>query len=266
MGKVYYINGGVFASTGNLFTRNIFALDPICPEGAITITPPNGILEITENSGSIFDTYHVKDFVTASGIKVGNIFAFKDIYDYTIESYRHHRELLYQLFLNPPKEEQLRSVFYQQQYAHLFSLLELFLSNTFVKQTCDNEESYRRVLNSMILTSANIVRNSNKKILSGKDCLQKELLYIESIQNHIVYHRFKLISELFHIAFDIDIDFSDLSDPLNIRNDIIHRFGHSTKGADIKITEADVMSLFCIIDNHVYDIIKQLSLIASVDD
>ena len=260
MGKVFHIKGGVFATTGNLYTRNIYAGDGRCPEGAITITPPNGILEITHNTGSIFDTYYVKDFVTASGIDVGNIFAFKNIYQFTVNSYQNNRELLTKLLMSAPEDVQLRQIFNQQQYAHVFSLMERFLSDTFVRQTCDNEGSYHRVLDSGILTAKNIIQGkANKELIRGDDCLEKELLYIRSIENYIVYHKFDLISELFSIAFDISVDFSSLKRPLEVRHDIIHRFGHSVKGAEVVITEKDILSLLDTVDGFVTTISSHIT-------
>ena len=259
MGKIYVINGGVFATTGNLYTRDISAGDERCPEGAIVITPPNGEWEITKNTGSIFDTYLVKGFVAASGIDVGDIFAFKNIYQFTIDSYNKNRDLLKKLLLSPPQDTQLRHIFYQQQYAHVFSLMERFLSDTFVRQTCDNEESYHRVLDSGILVSKNIVQGkTNRAIIAGEDCLDKELLYINSIENYIVYHKLDLVSELFSIAFNITIDLEALKNYLDTRHDIIHRFGQSTKGAERKITEVDVLSLIETIDGYVKTITEQM--------
>lgn len=259
MSKVYYIDGGVYATTGNLYTRDISAGDEHCPDGAIVITPPNRVLEITKNTGSIFDTYHVKSFVAASGVDVGNIFAFKSIYQFTIDSYNKNRALLIKLLLNPPEDVLLRNLFYQQQYAHVFSLMERFLSNTFVRQTCDNEESYHRVLDSGILVSKNIVQGkTNKAIINGIDCLDKELLYINSIENYIVYHKLDLISELFSIAFNINIDLSLLKSYLEVRHDIIHRFGQSTNGIERIIREADVFYLIETIDGYVKTISEQI--------
>lgn len=260
MGKIYVINGGIFATTGNLYTRDIWTMDDRCPEEAIIITPPNGVLEITQNTGSIFDTYHVKSFVTASGIDIGNIFAFKDIYQFTINSYKMNRDILKRLLLCPPKDLELRHIFYQEQYAQVFSLLERFLSDTFVRQTCDNENTYHRVLNSGILISKNVIQGKvNRKIIKGSDCLEKELLYIRTIKNNIVYHKFDLIRELFSIAFNISVDFSPFTEPLVVRHDIIHRFGHSIKKRiDWTISEKDVLSLIEMVDGLVTTISSQL--------
>jgi len=264
MSKIFCINGGVYATKGSLFAREIHALDGRCPKEAIIITPPDGWLEITEDTGSIFDTFYVKGAVTALGIENerGSITAYKDIYQFTVDSYNKGRGLLEKLLLSPPNDFELRCIFYQQQFAHVFSLLELFLSDTIVRQTCDCEESYHRVLDSNILCSKRIIRDKiGVRIIRGDDCLKKERLYIKSM-NNIVYHRFDLVSSLLFIAFGISDDLSDLEGNLKIRNDIIHRFGRGTNRMDNMITETDVIDLLKKVDSHVSTISSQISKIS----
>lgn len=259
MGKVYYIEGGLIATTGNLYTKDVYSGVTDCPNDAIIITPNNAILEITKDEGSIFDIYYVKSGVVSSGN--GDIYSFKDIYQFTIDSYNRDKQSLLRLLSDPPADLQLRRIFYQQQYAYVFSLMERFMSDTFVRQTCDNEESYHRVLDSGILLSMNnIVRNKvNKNIITGKDCLSKELLYISTIQKCIVYHRLSLVHDLFSIAFNIEADFDELKDSLEIRHDIIHRFGRSIKGVERSISEADIQNLIDKVDRCVNSISSQMS-------
>ena len=119
MSKVYYIDGGVYATTGNLYTRDISAGDERCPDGAIVITPPNGELEITKNTGSIFDTYYVREWVTASGISglsKGAICAFADIYVFTIRDYVDGLRLIESMLDNIPKDPR-KNLYLQQQFA-----------------------------------------------------------------------------------------------------------------------------------------------------
>ena len=266
MGKVFYVNGGVFATTGNLYTREIYAGDSFCPEGATVYTPPSGAIEITEDMGSIFDTYHVRDYVTSGGIDVGGIYAFKDIYDFTASSYRQNRDLLKSLFsvtLATPRQNDL---YYKQLFAQVFSLFEKFLCDTFVRQTCDREESYHRVLDSKILTEKRIIRSrSDIRIINGNDTLEKELLYIQAVKG-IVYHRLDLVESLFFIAFGIQLDLASLNNDLIIRNDIIHRFGYSDKGKLRVLTKEDIITLFERVDTIVESIIQQIESTPSADD
>ena len=266
MGKVYYVNGGIFATTGNLYTRNIYAGDSFCPDGAIVLTPPDGAIEITRNTGSIFDTYHVRDYVTAGGIDVGNIFAFKDLYSFTASSYRQNRDLLKSLLSLTPASPQQKNLYYQQLFAHIFSLFEKFLCDTFVRQTCDREASYHRVLDSNILIDKRVVRlKPDIRILTGDDSLKKELLYIQSVKG-IVYHRLDLVASLFSTAFGIQLDLSLLNNDLDIRNDIIHRFGYSDKGVQRVLSEENVIVLLEKVDAIVESIIQQIESTLSTDD
>lgn len=147
MGKHFYIDGNLVASTGNLYTKTISAGCTWHPEDAIVIVPPSGVLEITEDSGSIFDSYYVSGEVAASGIldvSKGAICAFADIYEFTIKDYKEGLVLIESMLDSIPSDE--RGILYlQQQFASVFSLMERFLSCTFVRQTCDREDSYYRV-------------------------------------------------------------------------------------------------------------------------
>lgn len=241
MGKVYYIDGELVSTTGTLYTKDIYAGVLTCPEGAYPITPPDGVFKITDVMGSIFDTYHVKGGVYASGIDKGNIYAFKDIYQLTVNAYQHNRKLLLKILASPPEEEQLKNIFYQQQYVSVFGLFERFLCDTFVRQTCDREESYKKVLKSKMF-----------KCLSNKpDCLSKELQYIKIVKENIVYHRFDIIKELFEKAFCVSVDFDPIKKMLKTRHDIVHRFGRSVKGTEIFLTERDVEDLLEKVDKCV---------------
>lgn len=256
MGKIYYIDGDLVSTTGNLYTKDIYAGDLCCPEGAVSIKPKNGVLKITEETGSIFDTYHVKGCVCASGIENGNIYAFKDIYELTTAGYQHNRELLLRILASPPEEDQLKNLFYQQQYVSVFGLFERFLCDTFVRQTCDREESYNNVLKSM--TFKKLIRKADKKTINGPDCLSKELLYVKIVENNIVYHRFNILKELFEAAFCISVDFGAIEKALKIRHDIVHRFGLSIKGTEIFLTKRDVEDLLDKVDKCVETISTQI--------
>ena len=78
MGKHIFVNGDLFASTGNLYTRDIAAGRSWYPSDAEIITPEGGVWEIKENTGSIFDSYYVGGFVSAGGTEVGGIKAYAD--------------------------------------------------------------------------------------------------------------------------------------------------------------------------------------------
>ncbi len=255
MGKSIYVEGALLATTGDLYTHNVIAGGEFHPANSEVITPPNGVLEITKDSGSIFNTYYVREWVTASGVlglSKGAICAFADIYEFTVRDYTDDLRLVDSMLDSIPSDSH-RNLYLQQQYASVFSLMEKFLSFTFVRQTCDNEDSYRRVLASGLLQQ----KYGNKPILNGPDCLEKELKYIELV-NRVVYHNQKAVRTLFNEAFGIVVDLSLLESALEIRNDIIHRFGHTERGADIIISLEEVRALIKLVDGIVHDTSRQI--------
>lgn len=254
MGRHIFINGNLVATTGNLYTRDISAGGSWHPDDAEVVTPERGTLEITEDTGSIFDSYYVSGEVAAFGIVVGDIKAYCDIYKFTVEQYENGLALIKNMLETVPAEECGR-LYLQQQYASLFSLMEQFLSCSFVKQTCDREDSYHKVIASGLLQKK---FGQFKQILNGADCLQKELLYIE-LANRVVYHNLKAVKGLFQEAFGVNVDLSPLDNELKIRNDIMHRFGHTESGEDITVTVDDINALIAKIDCVVQQTERQIS-------
>ena len=256
MGKSIYVEGALLATKGDFYSHNVIAGGTSHPADAELMTPPNGVWEITKDSGSIFNTYYVRDWVTAGGIlglSKGAICAFADIYEFTVREYVEGLRLIERMLGSIPTDSR-KNLYLQQQFASVFSLMEKFLSFTFVRQTCDNEDSYRRVLASDLLQKR---FTKDKAILNGPDGLEKELKYIE-LANKVVFHRQKVVRELYYEAFGIDVDLSPLEAALNIRNDIMHRFGHTEKGADIIVTMDIVRDLIQVVDGIVKSTAKQI--------
>ena len=139
MGKLIYIDGGLVATTGDLYARNIVARCSCQPDNSEKITVNGDYYEIKEDTGSVFDTYYVRDFVTAGGslgVSKGAICAFADIYEFTVRDYDKGLKLLKSMLNCIPEGEQM-NLYLQQQYASVFSLLEHFLSCSFIRQTCE---------------------------------------------------------------------------------------------------------------------------------
>ena len=256
MGKSIYVEGALLAKTGDLYSHNVIAGGAPHPVDAEVITPRNGVLEITNDSGSIFNTYYVRDWVTAGGIwglSKGAICAFADIYEFTIRDYVEGLRLIEKMLDNIPTDSR-KNLYLQQQFASVFSLMEKFLSFTFVRQTCDNEDSYRKVLGSGLLQQ---LFTKDKAILNGPDGLDKELKYIE-LANRVVYHNHRAVKALFNEAFGIEVDLSPLEAALDVRNDIMHRFGHTKWGADVVISLEEVQALIQAVDGIVNYTAKQI--------
>lgn len=97
MGRHFFVDGSIVATTGDLYARDISVGGTWHPEDAEVIAPPNGVLYITEDSGSIFDTYYVSGDVAAGGIhglSKGSICAYADIYEFTLRDYNKDLKLI----------------------------------------------------------------------------------------------------------------------------------------------------------------------------
>lgn len=260
MGKSVFVDGTVLATQGNLYTRNIFAGCEGVPFDCEYIKPEGEIWEVTEDTGSIFDTYYVRGDVVATGsIEAGDIYAFKNIYEFTVRDYREDcRRLKAIMELDIPHDKQ--NLFYQQQFASSFSLLENFLCCTFFRETCDREDAYHRVWNARLLDRH--IKKECREVANGPDCLKKELLYIDAV-NQVMYHNAGRVRELFREAFHIDVDLTSLETGLAKRHDIVHRFGHDKMGGKVMVTKEDVLSLLTEIDSIVEKTAEQILALTS---
>lgn len=100
--------------------------------------------------------------------------------------------------------------------------------------------------------------------MDGPDCIKKELLFID-LAKRIVYHNQKNVKVLFEIAFGINVDLGPLESLLNIRHDIIHRFGYNDSifGGKLNITYDSVKSLMTAVNTIIHDTQSQLPLFPS---
>jgi len=261
---VVYVDGDLTVTTGTLYTRNISARSGNFSDNAIIITPPDGVWNITEDTGSIFDTYYVRGDISVTGIIVGDVVPYLYKHKFTVLDYEKGKNQIHYI-LNHIKdselEEEYKDLLYQQEYASVISLMEHYLSCSFVGTICNHKESYHRVLRSGFLQKR---FTRDKAVLNGPDCIDKELLFVE-LAKRIVFHNQKNVKELFEVAFGINVDLRPLEIQLNIRNDITHRFGYtdSILGGKVKITYDDVKSLISAVDTIVHDTQSQLPLLPS---
>lgn len=230
---------------------------------ATIINPPNGVLEITDVTGSIFDKYYVSGSVAATGIIKGGVEAYCYNYKFTINDYEQGKRLIdknLDYIQISDLDEECKNLLYQQQFVSVISLMEHFLSCSFVGHICNHEESYHKVLDSELLQK----KYGYKAILNGEDCIDKELLFID-LANRIVYHNKKDVNHLFEAAFGINVDLCPLESLLSIRHDITHRFGYSKSalGGKVNVTYDEVKSLIEKVDDIVSATVSQLPSLPS---
>lgn len=252
-----YIDGTVVVEHGMFYTKRLFAqCDESYKENAIVISPPNGMLIITDNYGSIFTEYYVKEGVACYGVEDGNAYAFFRNHKHTHNYYKNNIRLIERLIDEVKVPDGLKNIFFQQQFVSVFGALEYFLFDTFMGQVCSNYDIYQKVLSSHLRCLEYSSEITNK--LRGEHDLEQELLFIEQTKN-VVYHNTKQVSSLYLTAFDIHVGLDILENEVNTRNDIVHRFGHTKKGRETHLSKDNVLSLIAKINTIVEKIAKEMN-------
>lgn len=246
MENLIYINGSVVVEQGVFYAKNIamYASDEF-KAGAKIITPPNGVLRISEDYGSLFTCYYVKSGITMYGFEGSGITIFAPPNKTEYESYKEHMANINKLIEEAVVPQEVENLFLQQQYISAFSVLEYFLFNTFMRHVCNNYNTYIKVLSSQLRCLE--YGKEITDILRGIHDLKQEKIFIQQAKE-VVYHNTKQISALFSVAFGISVDLNILNSHINTRNDIVHRFGHTKKGDNIYVRKDNVLSLITKID------------------
>ena len=245
MGKKIYIDGNLLVH-GCVFYGFTFCsfADETFKETADEIIRCNEdeVYEVTEDNGSMFNEYYVKGGITMyyeNNENDTNIYSFFYEHKHTYDKYKVIQNQIIQLLNEAIIPKECINYFYQQQYISLFANLEYFLYNTFMWETCQCYESYRKVLNSHL----NFLEYKEAKaILRGEHCILQEKTFVKQIK-YVIYHNATQVGKLYKAAFDIDVDLNALKDEIEIRNDIVHRAGYTKEGVPILIKRDDVMAL-----------------------
>lgn len=183
------------------------------------------------------------------------IIIFKDEHKNTYSKFKQIQEQILLLLETAIIPNECQNYFYQQQYISLYANLEYFLYNTFMWETCQCYESYKKIL--PILTKYS--RDSqNKSILKGEHSILQEMKFVEQVK-HIVYHNASKVKEIYKTAFNIDVNLNILSKELDIRHDIVHRAGYTKDGNFIKMTKEEVITLKDQIESIVESIALEIA-------
>ena len=248
MKKKIFIDGNFLLKDGVFFGLNFYMYaDKSHQNKADIIISSNkeGIYEVTEDGGSMFNEYYVKGGITMYGQNGSTIKWFKNEHENTYSNFKHIQEQILLLLENAIVIDECKNFFYQQQFISLFANLEYFLYNTFIWETCQCYDSYKRVLQTLakyINKSKNKKIKRKAKILKGKHCILQEKTFIEQVK-HIVYHNASKVKEIYKKAFNIDVDLNKFSKELDIRHDIVHRAGYTNDNELVQMTKEQVISL-----------------------
>ena len=128
MGKKVYIDGNFLLKSGVFYGLDFcMYADESFKDATDEHLNSNedGIYEVTEDGGSMFDTYFVKGGITMYGENGSTIIFFKNEHEHTYAKYKKIKEQITQLLEEAIVPQNCKNYFYQQQYISLFSNLEI---------------------------------------------------------------------------------------------------------------------------------------------
>ncbi|WP_042369416.1 hypothetical protein [Bacteroides neonati] len=251
MKNIVYIDGTVVVERCMFYSKDImiYAGDEFKANAEI-ITPPEGILRIKEDYGSIFTYYYIKGDFVIYGVEDGNAVFFFDNHDFTYNLYKENIAKVRKMIESIVASEDLVNLFFQQQFISIFGALENFLFNTFMRQVCNNYNLYNRVISRKVKILVRDKKSEARKILDGKDCLNKEKVFIEKVQR-VVFHNQEKVTALYEAAFDVNPGMANLEPELKIRHDLVHRIGYTIDGALVLIDRKQIDLLLEKVDSIV---------------
>jgi len=175
--------------------------------------------------------------------------AFYDSFQNEIKNVRQLNELLV-------GNASLQSVLQRQLYITAIGALETFLSETFINLTSENEEYFRK----FVETYPNFKERKYQlneiycEYDKLKETAKKEML-------GVIYHNLAKVRNMFNSSFKIDFpDIAELSKAVNTRHDLVHRNGKTKDGTDVVIKKNTIEDLLTKILDFVEHISKSLNL------
>lgn len=266
MDRLVYIDGNLLVSDGILYGLSFCAYaDEKYKTIANKIIPCNekGYYEVTNDNGSIFTQYYVKEGITIYGLDGNNIISFSKDHERTYDKYKKIQNDIINLLEKAIIPKECENYFYLQQYTSIFANLEYFLYGTLMWEICKHYDSYQRILNAHF--SFLEYDKETKHILRGEHCLLQEKTFIEQIQ-HIVYHNTTQVRKIFNVAFNFDVDLNIIKNELDIRHHIVHRAGYTKDDHFIVITKNQVLNLIKKIDDIVESVTININEFNRIND
>ena len=242
--KKVFIDGNLLVKSGCFYGLNYTMFAPqIYKEEADEIIPCNKkeIYEVAEDGGSMFTEYYVRGGITMYGENGSGVYMFSTEHSNTYAKFKEIQKKIIQLLDNTVVPVELQSFFYQQQYISLMANFEYFLYNTFMWETCQCYDSYKRVIELFASSNMFRVEKADKKIFKGEHNVLQEKTFVKCVKD-IVYHHEKKVKYLYKTAFGLDVNLDFMEEAKEIRNDIVHRAGYSkTNDALITMVKRDVL-------------------------
>ncbi len=140
-------------------------------------------------------------------------------------------------------------------YANVITAMETYLSDTFKKQVINRDAIRRRFVQSNGAFKEKIaVQETFRRI----EALNEEIV---KVVDQMSFHNIQKIKALFKSVLDTEFPTEKMKDLINavdIRHDVIHRNGKTTKGQPVDIALADVAQLLDLVDFTVQYIDQQV--------
>lgn len=257
MNRKVYIDGNVLIKSGVFYARDfvMYASEHYKNGAEIIKCGNDGAFEVKEDYGSMFIDYYTSGGLTLLG---GNGIFFKYTHKEAYCQYKDNITTI-QSMLKTKIPEDLEHFFLQQQYISVVGALERFLYNILMRCTCDNQLIYKRLIDSRFKILAPKDDSIARKVLCGKNCLEKEKMFIKQVQK-IVYHNQEKVTPLFKTAFGIDPCLGQLKSEIAIRHDLVHRMGYTLNNILVTISREEVYSLIDKVNSIVENIKSNIQL------
>jgi hypothetical protein len=202
-------------------------------------------LDSYEDDGDMDDYYDYEEQFDA-------IIANKHYYD----SFQKEVRNLEKLNNTTLENEELENILKKQLYVSAIGILETFLSETFINQTDEQPEYFKKFVETFPDFSKqkfqlNEIFTHYEKL---KKTARKEML-------EVIYHNLDKVQNMYVATFNIKFpDIAELSKLIVTRHDLVHRNGKTKEEEEVKIDKEIITELLEKISNFVEEISIALNL------
>lgn len=160
---------------------------------------------------------------------------------------------------SPPEKSTLRALYHRMLYAQTITVLEAYLSDSFLKLVVSRPAFKKR-----LVTDAGGFKEKKYTLAEILDENPTSDEAIASALSEISWHKIPKVRTLFSVVCGVELaaDISPLIKAVTNRHDIVHRNGKSTKGIIAVIGEREVRDLFSVVRGFAQDVEIKLSVLA----
>ncbi len=153
--------------------------------------------------------------------------------------------------------EKHRKIFNKLIYSHIITILETYLSDTFINTIMTNESCFKKFV--MVNKDFKKRKLSLNEIYTRSDEIKKE---VAEYLAELIYHNIAKVTSLYKDVLSINFpSLSAIYKAVNIRHDIVHRNGKTKDGTEINIDDSDIEKLINDVETFVKHINKHLPIV-----